>query len=464
VVTITITSDTVADGPAGAALAYTASAADAVDGALTPSCTPTLPTSVPVNTTVTISCQATDLSGNGGSATAVFTAQDPAAPVVTVSGDITTEANGPNGAVVNFPPPTATDLVDGPIPASSITCTRQSGSTFQLGATIVTCTATDSQGKLGGASFTITVVDTTAPVLTAPADLKVQSETSLPATDPRIKAFLEAATATDIVDTGPEITTNAPTTFPVGTTTVVFTAEDDSGNRSEDSAVLTVTPDPVGAQPGVDTTPPANVTNVRAIIGNLSVALSWRLPGDADRVRVIQSTTIGRSGLGAVTGEGETLIYEGKKTSLVVKGLRRGTEYRFVIIAYDKADNRAAGVAVVALAQEQTLLTPANGAVLTGAPLVRWKPVRNARYYNVQVWYEKRAGRSPQAATALRKVLSAWPNKASFKMKRTWRFGGKTHTLKPGRYLLYVFPGIGPRSAGKYGKVHVLAEFTITRR
>jgi hypothetical protein len=467
VVTITITSDNAADGPQGAILTYAVSAVDTVDAAPGIDCGASPPSgaSVQVGITVTIACQATDTSGNVGSASLTFTAQDPAAPVVTVPASKTVEANGPDGAVVTYEQPTATDLVDGPIPASDISCNRPSGATFPLGTTLVTCSATDSQGNVGGASFTITVVDTTPPVLTAPANLAIQSTTALPASDPRVKAFLESATATDIADLSPEITTNAPGTFPVGNTTVVFTAEDDAGNRAEKSAVLTVTPDPVGGQPGPDTTPPANVTNVRAIVGNLSVSISWRLPKDADRVQVFQSSqSVGRDELGVPAGNGEgELIYEGKKTSLVVKRLTKDLEYRFVIVALDKADNRAAGVAVVAVAQEQTLLSPANGAVLTSAPLVRWKPVPRARYYNAQVWFEPRAGRAPLAAVALRKVLSVWPAKASFKMKKSWRFGGKKHTLKPGRYVLYVFPGIGPKSAGKYGKLHVQAEFTIRR-
>jgi hypothetical protein len=454
-----------ATSPAGAVVIYPpATATDNVGVTSGPACTPASGSQFALGPT-TVTCSAGDAAGNTGEDTFTVTVQDAAAPVVTVPASKTVEANGPDGAVVTYEQPTATDLVDGPIPASDITCNRPSGATFPLGTTLVTCSATDSQGQVGGASFTITVIDTTPPVLTSPADLAIQSTTALPASDPRVKAFLESATATDIADLSPEITTNAPGTFPVGNTTVVFTAEDDAGNRAEKSAVLTVTPDPVGGQPGPDTTPPANVTNVRAIVGNLSVSISWRLPKDADRVKVFQSSqSVGRDELGEPggTGEGE-LIYEGKKTSLVVKRLTKDLEYRFVIVAFDKADNRAAGIAVVAVAQEQTLLSPANGAVLTSAPLVRWKPVPRARYYNAQVWFEPRAGRAPLAAVALRKVLSVWPAKTSFKMKKSWRFGGKKYTLKPGRYVIYVFPGIGPKSAGKYGKVHVQAEFTIRR-
>ncbi len=186
------------------------------------------------------------------------------------------------------------------------------------------------------------------------------------------------------------------------------------------------------------------------------MSLSWKPPAnDFDHVDVVQSPA---------PGGGEKVVYSGKKKSFVAKGLTNGVEYRFVVVAYDKAGNRASGVAVVALAQQQTLLAPPNGAVLSAAPLVKWKPVKGAKYYNAQIWFEPAGpGRAVLASAAARKVMSVWPTKASFKMKKSWRFGGKKFTLKQGRYLLYIWPGVGPKSANRYGKLLVQAEFTISR-
>ena len=398
-----------------------------------------------------VTCTATDSHGNPGSNSFSVSVQDEDAPTVTVPASRTVEANGPNGAVVSYQPATATDTTGG----SLTPCFPPSGSTFGLGTWQVTCTASDAAGNVGSASFTIRVVDTAAPVLTIPGNLAVQSTGPVAATDSRIKAFLDGATATDIVDEKPTITTNAPSSFPVGATTVVFTARDDAGNTTQKSATVTVSPDPPG-QPGGDTTPPANVGSVRAILGNLAVSLSWKPPAnDFDHVDVVQSPA---------PGGGEKVVYSGKKKSFVAKGLTNGVEYRFVVIAYDKAGNRASGVAVVALAQQQTLLAPPNGAVLSAAPLVKWKPVKGAKYYNAQIWFEPAgAGRAVLASAAARKVMSVWPTKTSFKMKKSWRFGGKKFTLKQGRYLLYIWPGVGPKSANRYGKLLVQAEFTISR-
>jgi hypothetical protein len=38
-----------------------------------------------------------------------------------------------------------------------VTCTPASGSTFPLGATTVTCSATDTAGNTGSSTFTVTV-------------------------------------------------------------------------------------------------------------------------------------------------------------------------------------------------------------------------------------------------------------------------------------------------------------------
>jgi len=92
--------------------------------------------------------------------------RDTTPPIVTVPSDITKEATGPTGAVVTFPDATATDLVDGLLPAvcsSSTTPNLMSGMTFPLGTTTFTCTAQDAHGNTGSASFRVTVRDTTPP-------------------------------------------------------------------------------------------------------------------------------------------------------------------------------------------------------------------------------------------------------------------------------------------------------------
>ncbi|WP_051549325.1 HYR domain-containing protein [Nocardioides sp. URHA0032] len=84
-------------------------------------------------------------------------------PVVTVESK-TVEATSPSGASVSYDA-SAVDNVDGPLTPA---CTPPSGSTFALGATTVTCQATDAAGNTGTGTGTITVRDTTAPSVGCP--------------------------------------------------------------------------------------------------------------------------------------------------------------------------------------------------------------------------------------------------------------------------------------------------------
>jgi len=77
---------------------------------------------------------------------------------------ITVNATSPQGASVTFRPPTATDE-NGDTPGPTVTCTPASGSTFPIGTTTVTCTASDSDDSNSPVSQSFTV--TVKPVLTA---------------------------------------------------------------------------------------------------------------------------------------------------------------------------------------------------------------------------------------------------------------------------------------------------------
>ena len=96
------------------------------------------------------------------------------------------------------------------------------------------------------------------------------------------------------------------------------------------------------------------------------------------------------------------------------------------------------------------LLSPANGAIVDGRPMLRWTEVNGARYYNVQLLRDGR------------KVLSAWPGKPHFELKRAWHFNGHRFRLKPGRrYTWLVWPGRGKRSRNDYGPLIGRGTFTV---
>jgi hypothetical protein len=141
-------------GQADAVVPYVASASDAEDGPLTPVCTPPSGSFFPLGQT-TVKCSVVDSEGDTGSASFSVTVNDTGAPVVSVPNDIMAEVDqGQNGAIVTYPPATATDNSGA---ALTPVCTPASGTLFPVGTTTVTCNATDAANNVGSATFTVTV-------------------------------------------------------------------------------------------------------------------------------------------------------------------------------------------------------------------------------------------------------------------------------------------------------------------
>ena len=157
---VTVPSDMTkeAAGPTGVVVSYAATASDLVDGSITPICTPSSGSTFPLASTK-VTCTATDKAGNTGSASFQVTVVDTTPPKLSIPLDMTVQASG-TGAVVTFSA-SASDLVDGSIP---ITCTPASGSTFPLGTTTVTCSATDKTGNEASGSFKVTVTPSSSTV------------------------------------------------------------------------------------------------------------------------------------------------------------------------------------------------------------------------------------------------------------------------------------------------------------
>lgn len=129
-------------------------------GTPAPTVTCTLPSgsSFPVGTT-TVNCTATNGIGNPATCSFTVTVKDAEAPVVTCSANIIANTDpGLCTAVVTYTA-TATDNC----PGVTLSCSPPSGSTFSVGATTVTCTATDAVGNTATCTFTVTVVDNQPP-------------------------------------------------------------------------------------------------------------------------------------------------------------------------------------------------------------------------------------------------------------------------------------------------------------
>ncbi len=133
-----------------------------------------------------------------------------------------------------------------------VTVTRTAGlapgSLFPIGTTTVTYQATDDLGLSSTCSFTVTVADTQAPTITAPANVTVN-------VDANSCTASNVSLGTPVFSDncpGVTVSNNAPTIFPKGTTTVTWTAKDAANNTSTATQTVTV----VDNIPPVITCPP----------------------------------------------------------------------------------------------------------------------------------------------------------------------------------------------------------------
>lgn len=240
--TIPVIADVVeeATGPDGALVNFTLpTASDIVDPSPTISALPAAGTQFALGET-TVSVTAKDFSGNESTRTFKVIVRDTTPPTLSLPADMTVEGNTLGGAIVSFTA-TSNDIVDGSV---TVNCTPASGSTFGLGETTVECSATDAAGNTATGSFKVTIEDTTAPTIDGtPSDMVVEATGPSGAT-----VNFVYPTATDIVDGSVSVSRSHDSgdTFPLGDTTVTFTATDASTNTATTSFKITVR----------DTTPP----------------------------------------------------------------------------------------------------------------------------------------------------------------------------------------------------------------
>jgi hypothetical protein len=227
----------------------------------------------PIGTTI-VTCQASDADDTPSTVTATFQVTVIDTDIgVSLPPDITVDATGPSGAVVNFATPIGADE-DGTV--ILVTCSPVSGSLFPIGASAVTCsTASDSDDTPSSRSVTfhVTVNDT---------DLALSSVADITAIATSSSGASVTFTPPSVIDedsTTAVVTCNWPTTytFAVGTTTVIcqVTDYDDPPYPSTVQAIfhVTVIPDlklaastsPATATAHTTVTTTAAVTNIGAV-------------------------------------------------------------------------------------------------------------------------------------------------------------------------------------------------------
>ncbi len=236
----------------------------------------------------TVTYAASDAAGNTGTGSFTVTVSDNEAPAVTVPANISVvAAPGNSSAVVNYPAPSATDNV-GVFSGPTRTAGLASGASFPIGVTTVTFSATDAAGNTGSNTFTVTVTepDTTPPVITVPTDIVASTD---PGASSAVVTYA-TPTATDNVGvtSGPTRTAGPASgaSFPLGTTTVTYSAEDAAGNTNTASFTVTVTDDEA---PSLNV--PSNIA-VSTDPGSDTAVVLYSMPTATDNVAVVSGPTL----------------------------------------------------------------------------------------------------------------------------------------------------------------------------
>ncbi len=146
--------------PDGAPYSF-AVTATTVDGVVVAACNPASASMFPIGTT-TVVCTATDHLGRSTSKSFTVTVVGPdggGSPIVDAPSVMSIrEATSPAGATVTFTAPAWHNSTT----TGATTCAPASGSTFAIGRTVVTCSAT-AGGSTASVSFDVIVADTTKP-------------------------------------------------------------------------------------------------------------------------------------------------------------------------------------------------------------------------------------------------------------------------------------------------------------
>ena len=139
-------------------------------------------------------------------------------------------------SVVNYPQPELQGPKDAVL---KLTKGPQSGTAFKKGETVLSFSASDKTGQKADCQFKVIVADEEAPVVKCPSAITAKTEPGVKSK----KIQYTAATAIDncnqvnpTLSAGP----NSGSDFPVGQTTVTFSASDEAGNKGECSFTVTV--------------------------------------------------------------------------------------------------------------------------------------------------------------------------------------------------------------------------------
>lgn len=211
-------------------------------------------------------------------------------------------------AVATWTAPTATDNCTTP----SVTSNFSSGATFPIGTTSVIYTARDAANNTAQCQFNVVVraLDPCLNDITPPVFANCPQNINLSTSGTSAVATWTAPTATDNCTTSPSVTSSFSSgdAFPVGTTTVVYTASDRANNTATCRFNVVVTRlDPCQN----DVTPPVFVTcppNITLTTAATNAVATWTAPTVTDNCAVFEISSTYPSGTAFPVGS-TTVVY-----------------------------------------------------------------------------------------------------------------------------------------------------------
>jgi len=241
-----------------------------------------------------------------------------------------------------------------------------------------------------------------------------------------VRLAVEATDATSGLAECPTLTYGGPDS---GAVSVIGTCRDRAGNVASRTFALSF-----------DATPPI-LTVLSAAGGDRRVMLRWKATGGPTAVEIVRSP--------GIAGAPTSVVFRGAGDGFVDSQVANGSRYAYEVRVLDAAGN--VGSRTLRAVPGPRLIAPSAGAMVKARepPVLRWTPVRNASYYNVQLYRDGR------------KVLTAWPTRARLRLKRTWTYNGDRTRFTKGEYRWLVWPGRGSRSKADYGERIGVRKFTV---
>lgn len=160
-----------------------------------------------------------------------------------------------------------------------------------------------------------------------------------------------------------------------------------------------------------------------------SDVVSWSATSPGDLVRIRRRVRGQRA---------RTTVFLGGGSSFADDGIRAGAEYLYTVRSVDEAGNRSGPVTVSAPAKILTLQKTPYVVHAAPSPILRWRHVPGADYYNVQLF------------RGSRRIYSVWPTMHQVGLLPEWTWSDRTYRLSAGQYRWYVWAGFGPRKLAQY--------------